>query len=259
MKISKVKFTFDVITLMPEMYLALTDYGVVGRAFKEKNVDLHLWNPRDFSHNEHKTVDDRTYGGGPGMLMMADPIVKSIKAAKKRQEALGFSNSKVIHMTPRGKTLKHKLVKDLVKKKNLILIASRYEGIDERIGAWIDEEISVGDFVTSGGELPTMMLMDCMVRQLPGVLNDAESAIQDSFVNGLLDHPHFTRPEIYNSIKVPDILISGDHEKIRIWRLKESLKITWKKRPDLLAERLLTKEESRLLDEIKNEQEQDFL
>ena len=146
-----------------------------------------------------------------------------------------------------------------MQEKNLIFIASRYEGIDERISAWIDEEISVGDFVTSGGELPTMMLIDSMVRQLPGVLNDTESAIQDSFVNGLLDHPHFTRPETYNSIKVPDILISGDHEKIRIWRLKESLKITWKKRPDLLAERLLTKEESRLLDEIKNEQEQDSL
>ena len=259
MKISKVKFTFDVITLMPEMYLAITDYGVVGRAFKENNVELHLWNPRDFSHNEHKTVDDRPYGGGPGMLMMADPIVKSIKAAKKRQEALGFSSSKVIHMTPRGKTLKHKLVKSLVKQNNLIFIASRYEGIDDRVAPWIDEEISVGDFVTSGGELPTMILIDCMVRQLPGVLNDAESAIQDSFVNGLLDHPHFTRPETYNNMKVPDILVSGDHEKIRIWRLKESLKITWMKRPDLLAERLLTKEETRLLDEIKNEQEQDSL
>ena len=259
MKISKAKFTFDVITLMPEMYLALTDYGVVGRAFKEKNVDLHLWNPRNFSHNQHKTVDDRPYGGGPGMLMMADPIVKSVKAAKKRQDELGFSNSKVIHMTPRGKTLNHKLVESLVEESNLIFIASRYEGIDERVNTFIDEEISVGDFVTSGGELPTMMLIDCMVRQIPGVLNDSESAIQDSFVNGLLDHPHFTRPEIYNSIKVPDILISGDHEKIRIWRLKESLKIIWMKRPDLLAARLLTKEETRLLDEIKNEQEQDSL
>ena len=259
MKISKAKFTFDVITLMPEMYLALTDYGVVGRAFKEKNVDLHLWNPRNFSHNKHKTVDDRPYGGGPGMLMMADPIVKSVKAAKKRQDELGFSNSKVIHMTPRGKTLNHKLVESLVEESNLIFIASRYEGIDERVNTFIDEEISVGDFVTSGGELPTMMLIDCMVRQIPGVLNDSESAIQDSFVNGLLDHPHFTRPEIYNSIKVPDILISGDHEKIRIWRLKESLKITWMKRPDLLAARLLTKEETRLLNEIKNEQEQDSL
>jgi len=259
MKISKAKFTFDVITLMPEMYLALTDYGVVGRAFKEKNVDLHLWNPRNFSHNQHKTVDDRPCGGGPGMLMMADPIVKSVKAAKKRQDELGFSNSKVIHMTPRGKTLNHKLVESLVEESNLIFIASRYEGIDERVNTFIDEEISVGDFVTSGGELPTMMLIDCMVRQIPGVLNDSESAIQDSFVNGLLDHPHFTRPEIYNSIKVPDILISGDHEKIRIWRLKESLKITWMKRPDLLAARLLTKEETRLLNEIKNEQEQDSL
>jgi len=259
MKISKVKFTFDVITLMPEMYLALTNYGVVGRAFKEKSVDLHLWNPRNFSHNQHKTVDDRPYGGGPGMLMMADPIVKSIKAAKKRQGELGFSDSKVIHMTPRGKTLNHKLVESLVEESNIIFIASRYEGIDERVNAFIDEEISVGDFVTSGGELPTMILIDCMVRQIPGVLNDSESAIQDSFVNGLLDHPHFTRPEIYNSIKVPDILISGDHEKIRLWRLKESLKITWIKRPDLLAARLLTKEETRLLNEIKNEQEQDSL
>jgi len=259
MKISKPQFTFDVITLMPEMFLALTEYGVVGRAFKEKNVDLHLWNPREFSHNEHKTVDDRPYGGGPGMLMMADPIVKSIRAAKKRQEGQGLDSGKVIHMSPRGKPLNHKLVNSLVKEKNLIFIASRYEGIDERVSPWIDEEISIGDFVTSGGELPTMTLIDCMVRQLPGVLNDEESAVQDSFVNGLLDHPHFTRPEIYDGMKVPDILMSGDHEKIRIWRLKESLRVTWIRRPDLLAERLLTKEETRLLEEVRGEQEQDSL
>ena len=258
-KISKIKFTFDVITLMPQMFLALSDYGVVGRAFKEKNALLHLWNPRDFSHNEHKTVDDRPYGGGPGMLMMVEPIVKSIQAARVRQVKQGLTNGKVIHMTPRGKPLDDKLVKDLVKETNLILIASRYEGIDERINPWIDDEISVGDFVTSGGELPAMTLIDCMVRQLPGILNTDESAIQDSFVNGLLDHPHFTRPEIYEGKRVPEILMSGDHEKIRIWRLKESLRLTWTKRPDLLAERLLTKEEARLLDEVRNEQEQDSI
>ena len=247
------------VTLFPEMFDALLHYGVSGRAVRLGLIEVQLLNPRSHTTDRHQTVDDRPYGGGPGMLMMADPIVKSIKAAKKRQDELGFRDSKVIHMTPRGKTLNHNLVESLVKEGNLIFIASRYEGIDERVDTFIDEEISVGDFVTSGGELPTMMLMDCMVRQLPGVLNDAESAIQDSFVNGLLDHPHFTRPEIYNSIKVPEILISGDHEKIRIWRLKESLRITWMKRPDLLAERLLTKEETRLLEEIKSEQEQDSL
>jgi len=250
-------FIFDVITLMPEMISALTDYGVTGRAFKDKKIDMHLWNPRDFTNDVHKTVDDRPYGGGPGMLMMVEPIVSSIAAAKKRQNDLGLKKSMVIHMTPKGRVLDNKLAKNLSKQKGLILIASRYEGADERINSWVDEEVSVGDYVTSGGELPAMIVMDSLIRQIPGVLNDIESANQDSFVNGLLDHPHFTRPYEYEGLKTPDILLSGDHEKIRLWRLKESLKLTRAKRPDLLVDRMLNKEESRLLEELIKEQEQD--
>ena len=256
MRTTKAELTFDVITLMPEMVLALSEYGVTGRAFKGNIVNLNLWNPREFSTDLHKTVDDRTYGGGPGMLMMADPLVKSIEEAKKRQDKLGIENSKVIHMTPRGKLLSHNEVKRLLDCEGLVIISSRYEGIDERVNDWIDEEISIGDYVLSGGELPAMTMMDCLIRQLPGVLNDDESATQDSFVDGLLDYSHFTRPEIFKKMKVPEVLLSGNHEKIRLWRLKESLRLTWSKRPDLLAKKLLTKEETRLLEEIQIEQEQ---
>jgi len=256
MRTSKALLTFDVVTLMPEMFLALSEYGITGRAFNENIVNLNLWNPREFSTNLHKTVDDRIYGGGPGMLMMADPLVKSIEAAKKRQGKLGIKNSKVIHMTPRGKLLSHNEVKRLLDCEGLVIVASRYEGIDERVNDWIDEEISIGDYVLSGGELPAMTMMDCLIRQLPGVLNDDESATQDSFVDGLLDYFHFTRPEIFKKMKVPEVLLSGNHEKIRLWRLKESLRLTWNKRPDLLAKKLLTKEETRLLEEIQIEQEQ---
>jgi len=256
MRTSRALLTFDVVTLMPEMFLAISDYGITGRAFKEKIVDLNLWNPREFSTDNHKTVDDKTYGGGPGMVMTADPLVKSIEAAKKRQDKLGIKKSKVVHMTPRGELLSHSKIQSLLSCEGLVIITSRYEGIDERVNSWIDEEISIGDYVLSGGELPAMTMIDCLIRQLPGVLNDDESAIQDSFFNGLLDHSHFTRPEIFKKMKVPEVLLSGNHEKIRLWRLKESLKLTWIKRPDLLAKKLLTKEETRLLEEIQIEQEQ---
>ena len=256
MRASKVLLTFDIVTLMPEMFSAISDYGVTGRAFKENIVNLNLWNPREFSMDLHKTVDDRTYGGGPGMLMMANPLVEAIEAAKVRQSNLGIKSSKVIHMTPRGKLLSHNEVKRLLSCKGIVIISSRYEGIDERVNDWIDEEISIGDYVLSGGELAAMTMMDCLIRQLPGVLNDEESATQDSFVDGLLDHSHFTRPEVFKDMKVPEVLLSGNHEKIRLWRLKESLKLTLKKRPDLLAQKLLTKEETRLLKEIQIEQEQ---
>jgi tRNA (guanine37-N1)-methyltransferase len=259
MKTSKALLTFDIISLMPEMFSAISDYGVTGRAFKEKIVNLNLWNPREFSMDLHKTVDDRIYGGGPGMLMMANPLVEAIEAAKMRQSKLGIKNSKVIHMTPRGKSLSHDEVKRLLSCKGLVIISSRYEGIDERVNDWIDEEISIGDYVLSGGELAAMTMMDCLIRQLPGVLNDDESATQESFVDGLLDHSHFTRPEVFKKMKVPEVLLSGNHEKIRLWRLKESLKLTLKKRPDLLAQKLLTKEETRLLKEIQIEQEQDSI
>ena len=259
MKITKPLFTFDLITLMPEMFKALTSFGVTGRAFKSGLVELNLCNPRNFTKDIHKTVDDKSYGGGPGMLMMVEPLVEAIHSIKDLQSKKELKEPKVIHMSPKGVPLNERLVKKLLKEESLIILASRYEGVDERISQWIDEEISIGDYVLSGGELPAMVLMDTLIRHIPGVLNDEESAIQDSFADGLLDHPHYTRPEEYKGLKVPEVLMSGNHEKIRVWRLKESLKETWIKRPDLLAERLLTKEESRLLQDIKREQEQDSL
>ena len=255
MKASKI-FLIDLVTLMPEMFGALTKFGVVGRGFKERFVDINFINPRNFATDTHKTIDDRAYGGGPGMVMMADPLIKSIESARAKEKSLGIKRRKVIHLTPKGSRLKHEKVKELSNEEGLILIASRYEGVDERLNKWIDEEISIGDFVTSGGEFPAMLLIDALVLEIPGVLNDIESVNQDSFVNGLLDHPSFTRPESVRGLKVPDILLSGDHEKIRVWRLKESLKETKLKRPDLLINKSLTKEESRLLKEIEQEQEQ---
>ena len=257
MKASKKIFSIDLITLMPEMFEAFTSMGVVGRGFKKKIIELNFLNPRIFSEDIHKTVDDRAYGGGPGMVMMFDPLIKSIESLRVKENTLGIKKRKVIHLTPSGSKLTHQKVKELSNEEGLILLASRYEGVDDRLNNWIDEEISIGDFVTSGGELPSMVLMDALIRQIPGVLNDIESANQDSFVNGLLDHPSFTRPESIRGLNVPDILLSGDHEKIRVWRLKESLKITKLKRPDLLINKSLTKEESRLLKEIEDEQEQD--
>lgn len=259
MKITKPLFTFDLITLMPEMFKALTSFGVTGRAFKSGLVELNLCNPRNFTKDIHKTVDDKSYGGGPGMLMMVEPLVEAIHSIKDLQSKKELKKAKVIHMSPKGVPLNERLVKKLLKEESLIILASRYEGVDERISQWIDEEISIGDYVLSGGELPAMVLMDTLIRHIPGALNDEESANQDSFADGLLDHPHYTRPEEYKGLKVPEVLMSGNHEKIRVWRLKESLKETWIKRPDLLAERLLTKEESRLLQDIKREQEQDSL
>ena len=245
MKASKT-YLIDLVTLMPEMFGALTKFGVVGRGFKEKFVDINFINPRNFATDTHKTVDDRAYGGGPGMVMMADPLIASIESARTREKSLGIKRRKVIHLTPKGSRLKHEKVKELSNEEGLILIASRYEGVDERLNKWIDEEISIGDFVTSGGEFPAMLLMDALIRQIPWVLNEIESVNQDSFVNGLLDHPSFTRPESVRGLKVPDILLSGDHEKIRILRLKESLKETKLKRPDLLINKSLTKEESQI-------------
>jgi tRNA (guanine37-N1)-methyltransferase len=193
------------------------------------------------------------------MLMMVEPLVEAIHSIKDLQSKKELKKAKVIHMSPKGVPLNERLVKKLLKEESLIILASRYEGVDERISQWIDEEISIGDYVLSGGELPAMVLMDTLIRHIPGALNDEESANQDSFADGLLDHPHYTRPEEYKGLKVPEVLMSGNHEKIRVWRLKESLKETWIKRPDLLAKRLLTKEESRLLQDIKREQEQDSL
>jgi tRNA (guanine37-N1)-methyltransferase len=244
---------FDVISLFPEMFSALSQYGITGRALEKKIYSLNVINPRDFTQDNHKTVDDRPYGGGPGMVMLAEPLEKAIKAAKQLQIEAGIKPH-VIHLSPRGKPLNHQKVMELTVQQGLILLASRYEGVDERLlDALVDEEISIGDYVLSGGELPAMALIDAVVRQLPGSLGDADSAVEDSFVNGLLDCPHYTRPEVYEEQRVPEVLLSGNHAKIREWRLKQSLSLTRVKRPDLLAARSLTKEEARLLNELDEE------
>ncbi|HQR59839.1 MAG TPA: tRNA (guanosine(37)-N1)-methyltransferase TrmD [Methylophilaceae bacterium] len=248
---------FDVVTLFPPMFEAISKYGITSRALEKKIYELTLWNPRDFTTDNYKTVDDRPYGGGPGMVMLAQPLEKAIAAAKKRQkEAAGVEHPKVIHLSPQGKPLTHDAVLKLAAEPGLILLASRYEGVDERLlQRVVDEEYSIGDYVLSGGELPAMVLIDAVVRHLPGTLGDADSAAEDSFVDGLLDCPHYTRPEVYEGMQVPEVLLSGNHKEIKRWRLKQSLGRTRDKRPDLLAARLLTKEESRLLAEYEQEQD----
>ncbi|MDI1308642.1 MAG: tRNA (guanosine(37)-N1)-methyltransferase TrmD [Methylotenera sp.] len=247
-------FKFDVVTLFPEMFDAITKYGITSRALQQKIYDVRFWNPRDFTTDNHKTVDDRPYGGGPGMVMLVEPLEQAINSAKVSQAEKNIE-SWVIHLSPAGKPLTHEKVMQLSQKQGLVLLASRYEGVDQRlIDALVDEEISIGDYVLSGGELPAMTLMDAIVRQLPGALGDSDSAIEDSFVDGLLDCPHYTRPEEYKGVKVPEVLTSGNHAKIKQWRLKMSLKRTRDQRPDLLAARPLTKEEARLLSELEQEQ-----
>lgn len=244
-------FKFDVITLFPEMFNAVTQHGITSRAKQQNIYSLNCWNPRDYTTDNHKTVDDRPYGGGPGMVMLAEPLQKAIHAVKAAAKSEDSKISAwVVHFSPVGKPLTHEKVMQLQEKQHLILLASRYEGVDQRlIDAEVDEEISIGDYVLSGGELPAMVLIDAIVRQLPGALGDAGSAIEDSFVNGLLDCPHYTRPEVYAGVKVPAVLMTGNHAKIKQWRLKTALHRTRDKRPDLLAERPLTKEEARLLQE----------
>ena len=246
-------FKFDVVTLFPEMFDAITKYGITSRALHQNIYDVKFWNPRDFTTDNHKTVDDRPYGGGPGMVMLVEPLEQAISSAKVSQAEKNIE-SWVIHLSPAGKPLTHEKVMQLSKKQGLVLLASRYEGVDQRlIDAQVDEEISIGDYVLSGGELPAMTLIDAIVRQLPGALGDSDSAIEDSFVDGLLDCPHYTRPEEYKGVKVPEVLTSGNHAKIKQWRLKMSLKRTRDQRPDLLAARPLTKEEARLLKELETE------
>lgn len=253
----------DVVTLFPEMFVALTGSGVTRRALEEKRWSVEFWNPRDFTQDNHRTVDDRPYGGGPGMVMMAAPLAAAIEAAKARQAAAGVGCSRVLCLSPQGVPLSHGRVMRLVDDAEagdvgLVLLCGRYEGIDERlIERYVDEEISIGDFVLSGGEIPAMALLDAVVRQLPGVLNDADSAAQDSFVAGLLDCPHYTRPEDYDGARVPDVLLSGHHERIRHWRLQQALGRTWQRRPDLLAGRPLSKEETQLLVKFQEQCGQD--
>jgi tRNA (guanine37-N1)-methyltransferase len=238
------RLTVGVITLFPEMFAAITDSGVTGRAVKQGLLSLRCWNPRDFTDDKHRTVDDRPYGGGPGMVMKVEPLRRAIKAAKQ----LMGDNSKVIYLSPQGRQLGQQGVETLATKPKLIFIAGRYEGIDERLVlAEVDEEWSIGDYVLSGGELAAMVMIDTIVRQLPGVLGHQQSAKQDSFAEGLLDCPHYTRPEQLEGVPVPALLLSGDHEKIRRWRLKQALGRTWLRRRDLIEARTLSAEEQKLL------------
>ena len=244
----------DVITLFPESLESLADLGVTGRAIREGRVVLKTWNPRDFATDRHRTVDDRSYGGGPGMVMAVEPLSTTIAAARK-EHATG---TRVSLMSPQGRKLDQAGVDELAGRQGLILVCGRYEGIDERlIESEIDEEWSIGDYVISGGELAAAVIIDAVTRFLPGVLGHEQSAIQDSFMDGLLDHPHYTRPEVAGGKAVPEVLLSGDHEAIRRWRRKQALGRTWQLRPDLLENRQLDDEAKLLLKEFRHELEID--
>lgn len=235
---------FDVISVMPAMFDAIR-HGVTGRAIERGLAELVLWNPRDYAHDAHRTVDDRPYGGGPGMVMMAEPLGQAIRAARAAAPA-----SEVIYLSPQGRRFDQAAAQAMADRSGLILLAGRYEGVDERIiETQVDQEWSIGDYVLSGGELPAMVLMDAVIRLLPGVLGHADSAVQDSYVDGLLDCPHYTRPERFEGRAVPEVLTSGNHELIRRWRLQQALGRTWSRRPDLLDERDLSDEERFLLEE----------
>jgi tRNA (guanine37-N1)-methyltransferase len=239
-----------IISLFPEMFRAVTDFGVTGQAVKKGLLNVETWNPRDFTYDKHRTVDDRPYGGGPGMLMMVEPLRDAIHAAK---QAAG-DKAKVVYLSPQGRKLDQAGVESLASNDKLILICGRYEGVDERIiQTHVDEEWSVGDFVLSGGELPAMTLVDAVARFVPGVLGDMASAEEDSFANGLLDCPHYTRPEVLDGLVVPEVLKSGNHKDIRRWRLKQSLGRTWLRRPELLENLALTDEQESLLAEFIKE------
>ncbi|MGB5396040.1 MAG: tRNA (guanosine(37)-N1)-methyltransferase TrmD [Gammaproteobacteria bacterium] len=245
---------FHVISLFPEMIEALCGYGVLGRAIKQGAINLQCWNPRDFTHDRHRTVDDRPYGGGPGMLMKVQPLVETIAAAR----AAASADARVIYLSPQGEVLKQPMLIDAATHgQDLILIAGRYEGIDERIIAQhVDAEWSIGDYVLSGGELAAAVVIDATSRLLPGVLGDDASAQQDSFMNGLLDCPHYTRPEDIDGQRVPEVLLGGDHKVIARWRLKQSLGRTWLRRPDVLDALQLDEEQKKLLAEFQQEQAQ---
>ena len=236
----------DVVTLFPEMFDAITHSGITARALERQIYQLHCWNPRDFAANAYRTIDDRPYGGGPGMVMMAEPLAKALDAAKAAAQQQGIQ-SRVIYLSPQGKRLNHAKVMELQAVLGLTLLCGRYEGVDQRVlDARVDEELSIGDYVLSGGELGAMVLVDAIVRQLPGVMGDGASVVQDSFATGragLLDSPHYTRPEEWNGVPVPAVLMSGHHAQIEQWRLEVAFKATVAKRPDLLDGRALSKEE----------------
>ncbi|RQO33906.1 tRNA (guanosine(37)-N1)-methyltransferase TrmD [Herminiimonas sp. KBW02] len=246
---------FDVVTLFPEMFTAITQSGITRRAFEQKKCALSLWNPRDFTSDKHRTVDDRPYGGGPGMVMMVKPLEAAVQAAKARQTEQGLVAPRVVYLSPQGKALTHERVMQLTTEPGLVLLCGRYEAVDQRfLDSCVDEEISLGDFVLSGGEIPAMALMDAVIRQLPGVLHDDASAVEDSFVNGLLDCPHYTRPEVYEGAAVPAVLMGGHHVEIEKWRRERALEATARKRPDLIVKAreagLLTRVDEKFLSSL---------
>jgi len=244
----------DVVSLFPHMFDALTQDGITGRAIERGLLQLAVTNPRDFTADRHQTVDDRPYGGGPGMVMMVPPLRDAINATRETQQKLGSGESKVIYMSPQGRRLDQRLATELSQVPNLILVAGRYEGVDERlIESQIDEEISIGDYVLSGGELAAMVVIDAVTRLLPGALGHEDSAQQDSFVDGLLDYPHYTRPEEVDEMAVPAVLRSGNHPLIARWRQQQALGRTWLRRPDLLEGVELNKEQQQLLDAFVQE------
>ncbi|WP_395479754.1 tRNA (guanosine(37)-N1)-methyltransferase TrmD [Candidatus Curculioniphilus buchneri] len=239
-----------IISIFPEMFRAITDYGITGRAVKNGLLNIQFWNPRDFAYDRRRTIDDRPYGGGPGMVMMLKPLQNAIHDAKNR----AGKNVKVIYLSPQGRQLNQQGVRELANNMKMILVCGRYEGIDERlVTTEINGEWSIGDYVLSGGELAAMVLIDSISRLLPGILGHRASAMEDSFFNGLLDYPHYTRPVLSNDMQVPSILLSGNHAGIHSWRLKQSLGRTWLRRPELLDKILLTNEYLRLLNEFQQE------
>jgi tRNA (guanine37-N1)-methyltransferase len=238
---------FDLVTLMPAMFDALTKEGVIARAIGRQLARVEIWNPRDYTQDGHRTVDDRPYGGGPGMVMQYRPLQQAIESALHASP-----QAKVIYLSPQGIRFDQQRARAVVEKgEPLLFIAGRYEGIDERvITRYVDEEWSIGDYILSGGELAAMVVLDALIRLIPGALGDADSAQQDSFMDGLLDCPHYTRPEQIDGMQVPSVLKGGNHDAIRRWRLQQALKRTWERRPDLLQGRRMTAEEEKLLAEI---------
>ena len=245
----------DVISLFPEMFDAVTQYGITRRAIENQLLKVTVWNPRDYTTDNHRTVDDRPYGGGPGMVMMVEPLKKAIRDAQQASEQVIGTKAKVVYLSPQGKAVDQRLLQDVAATQGLVLLAGRYEGVDERlIESEVDEEWSIGDFVLSGGELAAMVIIDGVTRLLAGALGHEDSAEQDSFVNGLLDYPHYTRPEELNGQRVPKVLLSGDHQAIERWRMKLALGRTWSRRPDLLEKLQLTDSQKELLNEYIKEQ-----
>lgn len=244
---------FDLVTLFPQMVQDLVDYGVTGRAKQAGIFEFGVVNPRDYTTDRHRTVDDRPYGGGPGMVMMVDPLRQAVEAAQRDNP-----EARVVYLSPQGRRFDQSVAEEYAALPGLIFVAGRYEGVDERfIEQVVDEELSIGDFVLSGGEMAAMVVVDAVSRLLPGALGHEDSAKQDSFSDGLLDCPHYTRPECYEGKSVPPVLQSGDHAAIRRWRLKQSLGRTWLRRPDLFERLTLDDEQKRLLDEFIQEKEAD--